>query len=94
MEDSRRILIGVGRVKHIGEPIEYKYSKQGKHRAMIWERMIQHSIRPNFTDGFLLPYHAALEYSNQNPNFDPIDIVAFAPEDRWIEFSYSRQLHY
>ena len=55
---ARRILIGVGRVTHVSPCVEYEYntkSLQGKLRSTLWERMIQHSIRPDFKDGFLLP---------------------------------------
>ena len=52
------------------------------------ERMVQHSIRPDFKDGFLLPYHAAIE----NPEFDPAEITAFSPADRILEFSHVSQL--
>jgi AAA domain len=88
-----RVLIGVGRVKHIGPCTEYKYSDQGngKLRSMLWERMVSHSIRPEFEDGFLLPYHAALTKSEQDPSFDPATIVAYAPSDRMEEFSYATE---
>lgn len=92
---ARRILIGVGRVLSISPCVEYEYTTKdlnGKLRSMLWERMIQHSIRPDFQDGFLLPYHAALEFAIENPNFDPASIVAFSPEDRLLEFSHASQL--
>jgi hypothetical protein len=53
--------------------------------------MIQHSIRPGFKDGFLLPYHDALEYEKEHPDFDPGELAAFAPEDRFEEFSYASE---
>jgi hypothetical protein len=54
---SRRVLVGVGRVKNVAKPIEYEYSGSlaGKIRSMLWECMVMHSIRPDETDGFLLP---------------------------------------
>lgn len=58
---------------------------------MLWERTVQHSIRPDFKDGFLLPYHAALELAQTNPEFDPAEITAFAPNDRILEFSYAAE---
>ncbi|HET6445162.1 MAG TPA: AAA family ATPase [candidate division Zixibacteria bacterium] len=91
VEDTgRRVLIGVGRVLNIGELTEYEYtgSTKGKIRSLLWERMVIHSIRPDFKDGFLLPYHEALEKSDDGRNFDPAEVVAFAPEDRFVEFSY------
>lgn len=90
-----RILIGVGRVLHPGPLQEYAYSTKhldGKHRSMLWERMIQHSIRPDFKDGFILPYHAAIEKASEDPEFDPASLAAFSPADRLLEFSHASQL--
>lgn len=90
-----RILIGVGRVKHVGALQEYAYTTRdlkGKLRSMLWERMIQHSIRPDFEDGFLLPYHAAIARAAEDPEFDPAEIAALSPADRLLEFSHASQL--
>lgn len=97
VEDANggRILIGVGRVLHGGGLREYDYATQdldGKLRSMLWERMIQHSIRPSFEDGFLLPYHAAMAHAAENSDFDPASIAAFSPADRLLEFSHASQL--
>lgn len=97
VEDSfgGRILIGVGRVMHIGDLREYDYDTQnleGKLRSMLWERMIQHSIRPDFKDGFLLPYHAAIAKAAEDREFDPAEIAAFSPSDRLLEFAHASQL--
>jgi ATP-dependent exoDNAse (exonuclease V) alpha subunit len=92
---ARRILIGVGRVLHVSPCVEYEYntkSLKGKLRSVFWERMIQHSIRPDFKDGFLLPYHAAIEIAANDPDFDPGHIAAFSPDDRLLEFSHASQL--
>ena len=90
---GRRILVGVGRVKSVGPLTEYQYDgpPEGKLRSMLWERMLGHSIRPDFSDGFLLPYQEALEKSRDGEAFDPADVVAFAPEDRFTEFSYATE---
>jgi hypothetical protein len=90
-----RILIGVGRVLHVGAAQEYSYSTKdltGKLRSMLWERMVQHSIRPDFRDGFLLPYHAAVAKAAEDPEFDPAAIAALSPADRLLEFSHASQL--
>lgn len=89
VEESGRVIVGVGRVKNINIPVDYEYTKSGTLRCMLWERMVQHSIRPDFKDGFLLPYHAALELAETDPEFNPADITAFAPNDRSLEFSYA-----
>ncbi|MFO0822823.1 MAG: AAA family ATPase [Gemmataceae bacterium] len=97
-EDQRRVIIGVGKVRHKGDQKEYLYSVKEKDaplRSLLWERMIQHSIRPKgeegkdgFEGGFLLPYQQALAYAAEHPEFDPASVVAFAPDDRRDEFSY------
>ena len=97
VEDSAggRILIGVGRVLHVGDAQEYAYTTtdlNGKLRSMLWERMVQHSIRPDFKDGFLLPYHAAIQKAAEDAEFDPAEIAAFSPADRLLEFSHASQL--
>lgn len=94
VEDTgRRIIIGVGRVKSIGGLTEYDYAGApgNKIRSLLWERMVVHSIRPDFTDGFLMPYYEALQKSDDGRAFDPADAVAFAPEDRFDEFSYATE---
>ena len=89
-EDNRRVLIGVGRILHIGPPVEYKYNKKGI-RSMIWERAIQHSIRPDFKDGFILPYHAIPARAEKDASIDASKYVAFAPEVSRMEFSYATE---
>jgi hypothetical protein len=94
VEDTgRRVLIGAGRVLKLGPLTEYDYSgsASGKIRSLLWERMVIHSIRPGFKDGFLLPYQEALEKSDEGRAFDPADVVAFAPEDRFTEFSFATE---
>lgn len=94
VEDTgRRILIGVGRVLTVGGMTEYAYqgSPEGRIRSLLWERMVVHSVRPGFKDGFMLPYHEALEKSQGGVNFNPAEVVAFAPEDRFEEFSYATE---
>lgn len=94
VEDTgRRVLIGVGRVKTIGDLTEYRYDGPpgDRLRSLLWERMVVHSIRPRFEDGFLLPYHEAMDKSNDGRAFDPAEAVALAPEDRFVEFSYATE---
>jgi hypothetical protein len=91
---ASRVLIGVGRVMHVSPCTEYNYTTEklkGKLRSVLWERMIQHSIRPNFKDGFILPYHAAVRKAAEDPECDP-EIAAFTPEERLLEFSHASQL--
>jgi hypothetical protein len=92
---ARRILVGVGRVLHVAPAQEYAYTTKnlkGKLRSMLWELLVQHSIRPDFHDGFLLPYHAAIIKAAASSDYDPAEIAAFAPADRVLEFSHVSQL--
>jgi ATP-dependent exoDNAse (exonuclease V) alpha subunit len=98
IEDTpgRRVLIGVGRVKSIGDFTEYSYDPPsvpppGKLRSLMWECMVGHSIRPGSEDGFLLPYQEALVKSKDGTLFDPAEVVALSPEDRFTEFSYATE---
>ncbi len=94
VEDTgRRVIVGVGRIKSIGNLTEYEYhSPPGdKLRSLLWERMVVHSIRPDFKDGFLMPYRESLEKADGGQAFDPAEVVAFAPEDRFDEFSYATE---
>lgn len=91
VEDSRRIIMGIGRVNKIGELIEYKYSKELEMKSVLWERNIEHSIRPDFKDGFLMPYKEVMEFGDRNLNFPIQDMVAFAPEDKFEEYSYATE---
>lgn len=92
VEEFGRIIVGVGRVKRIGPSIEHTQTKKGDLRCSLWERAIEHSIRPDFKDGFILPYHAAIELAERNSDFNPAEIAAFAPADRIAEFSYASEL--
>jgi hypothetical protein len=93
-EPSSRVIVGVGRVLRLGPLTEYQYNDQKKAdscRSLLWERMVTHSIRPGFVDGFLMPYHQALAKMEENPEFDPTPLIAFAPADRSAEFSYATE---
>lgn len=91
VDDPRRVLIGVGWVTHVGDAVEYQYSERKQHDSMIWERAIQHSIRPDFKDGFLLPYHEVLSYLGAHPDQDPTPYVAFVPDDQFWSFSFTSE---
>ena len=93
-ERRGRVLVGVGWVSDCGHGMEYDYQPGSEHktRSMIWERSIGHSIRPNNpSGGFLLPYHAALEKAAEDSSFDPEEVVVFAPDEAFDQFSYASE---
>lgn len=93
-ETPGRVLIGVGWVTGYGDAVEYDYEPGAERptRSMIWERAITHSVRPGTcSGGFLLPYHEALSLAAEDPSFDPADVVVFAPDEAFDQFSYGSE---
>lgn len=62
-----RLVMGVGRITTVAPPKAYDVD-QKKPTHLMWDLLIRHSIRPEGTDGFLLPYHEYLE-----PTGDPAE---------------------
>lgn len=91
IEGTGRILIGAGRVKELLALKEYDRSGKGM-RGMIWERPVQHSIRPSSKDGFLLPYYDLLKRTAEDPSLNVERFTAKAPDEHWDEFSYGSEL--
>jgi hypothetical protein len=91
VEGTGRILIGVGKVNKIGPLMEYKREGEGM-RGMVWERPIQHSIRPDGTGGFLMPYYDMLQRATEDASLDAERYTAKAPDEHWDEFSYASEL--
>ena len=69
VEGTARVLIGAGRIKKIGKLSEYDRQGEGP-RGMLWERPVQHSIRPKGEDGFLMPYAELLARAEEDPSLD------------------------
>ena len=91
VEDSRRVVIGIGHVKKIIPAIEHEHTDTGSLRSMIWETMVCHSIREEHEDGFVIPYQQMMEYANEHPEFDISSITVFTPSDAFSEFSYATE---
>jgi hypothetical protein len=91
IEGTGRILIGAGRVKELLPLKEYDQKGAGM-KGMVWERPVQHSIRPNGKDGFLLPYYDLLKRKEEDSTLDIERFTAKAPDDHWDEFSYGSEL--
>jgi len=91
VEDSRRVVVGIGHVRKVVPAVEHNCTDEGELRSMIWETMICHTIREDHKDGFVIPYHKMMEYANEHPEFDISSITVFAPEDAFEEFSYATE---
>lgn len=92
-EDSRRVIVGAGRVKKVHKPIEYRYEKKvnGMLDSYLWDVVVEHSIRPDCKDGFLLPYKELSELEASGVEIDWPKCLAFSPADRLTEFSYATE---
>lgn len=91
-EDNRRVIVGIGRVRSLGQATEYNYDKPGEISGMLWERCVHHSLRPNGdSDGFLMPYYTMLAAAETDPTLDLSTCVAFAPDDQFDAYSYASE---
>jgi ATP-dependent exoDNAse (exonuclease V) alpha subunit len=90
VEESGRVLAGVGKINKILASEAYEGSNS-RFGAAYWEHMILHSIRKDGKNGFLLPYHAAIEYQAENPTFDVAELAVVVPNDKRFEFSYAAE---
>lgn len=91
-EDNRRVIVAVGRVKQVGPSVEYKYDPaKPPLRAVLWERAVAHSVRPEIGDGFVLPYRELVDLADRDPSVRLADFVAFAPEECREQFSYGAE---
>lgn len=95
IDDSKRVVMGIGFVTSITEPPEHNHTGEGKLRSILWETMVGHSIRDDRKNGFLMPYREMMKYAEENPEFDMRSITVFAEDDYFEEFSYAtEQLSY
>jgi ATP-dependent exoDNAse (exonuclease V) alpha subunit len=90
VEDSGRVLAGVGKITKI-IPSEKFDGSNSRFGAAYWETMILHSIRKNGKNGFLLPYHSAIKYQKEHPDFDVAELAVIVPNDKRFEFSYGSE---
>ena len=88
-QPGQRVLIGAGRVTSVGTPTEWSYTQEGPINTWLWERAVGHSIRPAMDDGFLLPYQGLLDELGPGADFTPY--VAMAPDDHWLDYSYTSE---
>jgi ATP-dependent exoDNAse (exonuclease V) alpha subunit len=99
-DDDRRIIVAVGMLAHKGDVCEYDYDPSAPKDhicSMIWERPIQHSIRPDaanpghYIGGIVLPYHDVLVRAEQDDSIDPARFLACPPDEARHHFSYASE---
>jgi hypothetical protein len=97
-DDERRVLLGAALLHRKHDLTEYDYAPGASSRlkAMVWERPLQHSLRPSsggagFIGGFVMPYQMLLREFERNAKLDPLEYIAFTPEDARSQFSYGSE---
>lgn len=91
IEDSRRVIMGLGHVTKVIPAVEHNHTDENNLRSMTWETMLCHSIRENHENGFIIPYQKMMEYADNHPEFDISSITVFAPDDAFNQFSYASE---
>lgn len=90
-EIDRRVIVGVGRVARVADAVPYRNNASSPITPYVWEKVVEHSIRPSFEDGFVLPYQEVLAAGEQDAELDMDELVAFAPDEHWLAFSYGSE---
>lgn len=91
IDDSRRVVIGLGLVDKVIPAVEHKHTGEGDLRSMTWETMICHTIREDRSNGFLFPYNELMEYAETHPEFDIKETTVFVSDEYFDEFSYATE---
>jgi len=93
IEGEEKVLIGVGRISEdLPNLTVYKPTKDDGQEGRAWEMPIQHSIRPDARDGFLLPYHQILDIAEEHPELEIESYSATIPPELDKEFSNGSEL--
>ena len=97
IEGEEKILIGVGRISEdLPDLTVYEPRSDGPRKGGLegraWEMPIQHSIRPNGRDGFLLPYNEILKIAEEYPELEIESYSATISPELGNEFSNGSEL--
>lgn len=90
-EPNQRIIVGVAKVRNdIGTILNYEFPVgYNGYRSYPWDRCVEHTLTDKNPDGFLLPYHELIEYSQKNE----IDLREYAAmASNFEQFSYASEL--
>lgn len=85
-ERADRLLVGAARITRVAPPPLWNQSGTPPFSSVMWETIVEHSLRPDMRDGFLLPYQQLIPLLDAGADIDVA--LAWAPEGRATEFSY------
>lgn len=96
-DEFKRLVVGLGTILKIGRPISYQTEPDGLPTYTLWDRIIQHSIRSEGSDGFLIPYHDYVmttgDVSEDVRRYELLrDIAVAAASQHQRTFSYGSEL--
>lgn len=81
-----RLLVGAARVTGVSMPPMWEESGNPPFSSSMWETVVEHSLRPDMSDGILMPYQQLVPLLDDGIDIDAA--LAWAPEGRTNEFSY------
>jgi energy-coupling factor transporter ATP-binding protein EcfA2 len=94
-DDGNRVIVGVGKVLRVGDATEYRYVNDKPKSAIsgyLWERNVEHSIRPSGGEGFIFPYQKLVELADKDSSIDVEACTAYAPPEYFEKYSYGSEL--
>ena len=88
-----RIIVGVGKITSIGNQTNYNYKKDYTPIAndiypAFWERTIQHTIREDNQNGFLIPFDDIKKFLDEHPGQNPDELIPIVKPEFKYDFSY------
>lgn len=91
VDDSRRVVVGIGHAKKVHAPQQYDNTDSKKMPSYLWENVIEHTVRKDMQDGFLLPYDQFMHYAENHDDFDIKTVTAFVENEYFNEFSFKTE---
>ncbi|MGU9937962.1 ATP-dependent DNA helicase [Empedobacter brevis] len=89
-----RVVMGVGKISTISEQTNYNYRSGYVPNATedvypaIWERAIQHTIREDCKNGFLIPFNEIRKFLDEHPDQNPDELLPIVRPEFKYDFSY------
>ena len=89
-----RVIVGVGKISSISEQTNYKYKSDYAPNPekdiypTFWERAIQHTIREDNQNGFLIPFNEIKKFLDEHPDQNPDELLPIVRPEFKYDFSY------
>lgn len=89
-----RVIVGVGKISSISEQTNYLYKSGYTPNPTkdvypaFWERAIQHTIREDSKNGFLIPFNEIKIFLDKHPDQNPDELLPIVRPEFKYDFSY------